>query len=112
MSQAKALSPDKINLQYEPIYTGTSEIGLLIEKINCGLCHRSNFQDIKKGKSVDLFFSKPEDGLLIDIHEESIKSEFEYVKWYIRIVHRPRQPTTIVLKAVPFDINDTGSGGL
>lgn len=112
MSQAKVLSPEKINPQYEPIYTGKSEIDLLIEKINCSLCNRNNFQDIKNGKSVNLFFGKSEDEDIIDFYEESIKSEFEYVGWHIRVVRLPRQPIIIVLKASPFDGKDTGSGGL
>ena len=112
MNQAKTLSPEKINPQYEPIYAGTSEIDILIEKINIGLCLRNNFQDIKNSKSVNLFFGKPEDENLIDLYEESIKSEFQYVGWHIRVVRLPRQPTIIVLKTSQFDINDTGSGGL
>lgn len=112
MSQAKVLSPEKINPQYEPIYTGKGELELLIEKINCGLCAHSNFQQIKNDKSVDLFFDKKDEEQLIEIFEEGIKSEFQDVGWHIRVVRLPRQPIIIVLKASPFNGKDTGSGGL
>jgi len=112
MQNAKALRFKDLNHLYEPIYKGDDKLNLFIEKINTWICSIKSRKQLKECNKVEFLFEERYSKLpdeLFDFQSE-IEMAFKDAGWYVRITPHPRW-VSLILKTLPFNEKDTGSGG-
>lgn len=112
MGTAKALSEKDLNHLYEPKYKSPDKLDLFIEHINLKLCNLKNRNFLNKNKKLEFIWEISSAPTEIFDYSFEIEQAFKDAGWYSRIAKPSGRSIALVLKTIPFDETDVGSGGL